>query len=299
MNAEDPLFILYTSGSTGKPKGVLHTTGGYHVFTAMTHQYVFDYHEGDIYWCTADVGWVTGHSYIVYGPLANGATTLVFEGVPNYPTMSRFWEVCDKQQVNIIYTAPTAIRALMQAGDAPVKKTSRKSLRLLGTVGDDQSGGLGWYYPASSRGPLPDQSHRWLEPKLRDRSRAAGRDRLKPGSATGQFFGVVPGSVPSKVLEARRPTPLHRGIWPEMRACFAITSASSTPLRPSRNIPPAAARGTPQHYWITSRVDGVINVAGSLAFCQVGARWWRMPTCRRRRWSAIRTTSRARASTPT
>ena len=156
MNAEDPLFILYTSGSTGKPKGVLHTTGGYHVFTAMTHQYVFDYHEGDIYWCTADVGWVTGHSYIVYGPLANGATTLVFEGVPNYPTMSRFWEVCDKHQVNIIYTAPTAIRALMQAGDAPVKKTSRKSLRLLGTVGEPiNPEAWEWYYHVVGEGRCP------------------------------------------------------------------------------------------------------------------------------------------------
>src|SRR5262249_51226102 len=136
MDAEDPLFILYTSGSTGKPKGVLHTTGGYLVFTSMTHQYVFDYHDGDIYWCTADVGWVTGHSYIVYGPLANGATTLMFEGVPNYPSTSRFWEVVDKHGVNTFYTAPTAIRALMQGGDAPVKKTSRASLRLLGTVGE-------------------------------------------------------------------------------------------------------------------------------------------------------------------
>lgn len=136
MSAEDPLFILYTSGSTGKPKGVLHTTGGYLLYAAMTHQYVFDYHDGDVYWCTADVGWVTGHSYIVYGPLANGAISLVFEGVPNYPTTSRFWEVCDKHKVNIIYTAPTAIRALMQGGDGPVKKTSRQSLRLLGSVGE-------------------------------------------------------------------------------------------------------------------------------------------------------------------
>ena len=134
MNAEDPLFILYTSGSTGAPKGVVHTTGGYLVFASMTHQYVFDYHDGDIYWCTADVGWVTGHSYIVYGPLANGATTLMFEGVPNYPSMSRFWEVVDKHKVNIFYTAPTAIRSLMGAGEEPVKKTSRASLRLLGSV---------------------------------------------------------------------------------------------------------------------------------------------------------------------
>src|SRR6185503_6091399 len=134
MGAEDPLFILYTSGSTGTPKGVLHTSGGYLVYAAITHEYVFDYHDGDIYWCTADVGWVTGHSYILYGPLSNGAITLMFEGVPNYPTTSRFWEVCDKHKVNIFYTAPTAIRALMQAGDGPVKKTSRKSLRLLGSV---------------------------------------------------------------------------------------------------------------------------------------------------------------------
>ncbi|MGA6967509.1 MAG: acetate--CoA ligase, partial [Xanthobacteraceae bacterium] len=159
MHAEDPLFILYTSGSTGTPKGVLHTTSGYLVYTAMSHQYVFDYHEGDIYWCTADVGWVTGHSYIVYGPLANGATTLMFEGVPNYPSMSRFWEVCDKHKVNIIYTAPTAIRALMQAGDAPVKTTSRKSLRLLGTVGEPiNPEAWEWYYRVvgESRCPIVD-----------------------------------------------------------------------------------------------------------------------------------------------
>ena len=147
MGAEDPLFILYTSGSTGKPKGVLHTTGGYIVFASMTHQYVFDYHDGDVYWCTADVGWVTGHSYIVYGPLANGATTLMFEGVPNYPDSSRFWQVIDKHQVNIFYTAPTAIRALMREGEAPVKKASRKSLRLLGSVGEpiNPEAWL-WYY---------------------------------------------------------------------------------------------------------------------------------------------------------
>ena len=147
MHAEDPLFILYTSGSTGQPKGVLHTSGGYLVFAAMTHQYVFDYHDGDVYWCTADVGWVTGHSYILYGPLANGATTLMFEGVPNYPDNSRFWNVVDKHKVSIFYTAPTAIRALMQGGDAPVKRTSRKSLRVLGSVGEPiNPEAWEWYY---------------------------------------------------------------------------------------------------------------------------------------------------------
>ena len=156
MNAEDPLFILYTSGSTGKPKGVLHTSGGYLVFAALTHQYVFDYHDGDIYWCTADVGWVTGHSYIVYGPLANGATTLMFEGVPTYPDSSRFWQVIDKHKVNIFYTAPTAIRALMAEGKAPVKRTSRKSLRLLGTVGEPiNPEAWEWYYHVVGDGRCP------------------------------------------------------------------------------------------------------------------------------------------------
>src|SRR6195256_4296061 len=194
MNAEDPLFILYTSGSTGKPKGVLHTTGGYHVYTAMTHQYVFDYHEDEIYWCTADVGWVTGHSYIVYGPLANGATTLVFEGVPNYPTMSRFWEVCDKHQVNTIYTAPTAIRALMQAGDAPVKKTSRKSLRLLGSVGEpiNPEAWEGYHRViGDERCPIVDT---WWQNETGGvlTTPRPGATSLKPGSATQPFFGVVP-----------------------------------------------------------------------------------------------------------
>ena len=181
MNAEDPLFILYTSGSTGKPKGVLHTTGGYLVYVAMTHQYVFDYHDGDIYWCTADVGWVTGHSYIVYGPLANGAITMMFEGVPNYPTMSRFWEVVDKHKVNIIYTAPTAIRALMQAGDAPVKKTSRaEPAPARHGRRADQSGSLGVVSPRRRRRPLPDRRHLVAD---RDRRHpdhaAAGRDQAQ------------------------------------------------------------------------------------------------------------------------
>ena len=176
MNAEDPLFILYTSGSTGKPKGVLHTTGGYLVYVSMTHQYVFDYHDGDIYWCTADVGWVTGHSYIVYGPLANGATTLMFEGVPNYPSMSRFWEVIDKHKVNIFYTAPTAIRALMQAGDGPVKKTSRASLAASGLGRRaDQSGSLGVVSPRGRRRPLPDRRHLVADRDRRHSDHAAAR----------------------------------------------------------------------------------------------------------------------------
>ena len=208
MNAEDPLFILYTSGSTGKPKGVLHTTGGYLVYTAITHQYVFDYHDGDIYWCTADVGWVTGHSYIVYGPLANGAITMMFEGVPNYPTTSRFWEVCDKHQVNIIYTAPTAIRALMQGGDEPVKKTSRKSLRLLGTVGEPiNPEAWEWYYHVvgEDRCPIVDT---WWQTETGGIliTPLPGATKLKPGSATRPFFGVIPQIVDAegKELQGRR-----------------------------------------------------------------------------------------------
>src|SRR5581483_11500247 len=194
MNAEDPLFILYTSGSTGKPKGVLHTTGGYMVFTSMTHQYVFDYHDGDIYWCTADVGWVTGHSYIVYGPMANGAVTLMFEGVPNYPDFSRFWQVVDKHKVNIFYTAPTAIRALMREGEAPVKKTSRKSLRLLGSVGEpiNPEAWL-WYWRVVGDGRCPIVDTWWqTETGGILISPLPGATDLKPGSATKPLFGIVP-----------------------------------------------------------------------------------------------------------
>src|ERR1700750_1915350 len=191
MNAEDPLFILYTSGSTGKPKGVLHTSGGYPLYAAITHSLILDYRPGDIYWCTADVGWVTGHSYIVYGPLANGATTLMFEGVPNYPTNSRFWEVIDKHKVNIFYTAPTAIRALMQAGDAPVKKTSRASLRLLGSGGEPINPAAWlWYHRGvgDGRGPIVDT---WCQTETGGMliTPLPGATALKPGSATKPLPG--------------------------------------------------------------------------------------------------------------
>jgi acetyl-CoA synthetase len=272
MGAEDPLFILYTSGSTGRPKGVLHTTGGYHVFTAMTHQLVFDYHDGDIYWCTADVGWVTGHSYIVYGPLANGATTLIFEGVPNYPTMSRFWEVCDKHQVNIIYTAPTAIRALMQAGDAPVKKTSRKSLRLLGTVGEPiNPEAWEWYYHVVGEGRCPIVDTWWqTETGGILITPLPGAIRLKPGSATQPFFGVVPTIVDAegKVLEGAATGNLCiADSWPGMMRTvfgdhqrFVDTYFRSYPGKYFTGD--GCRRDEDGYYWITGRVDDVINVAG-------------------------------------
>ena len=194
MSAEDPLFILYTSGSTGKPKGVLHTTGGYLVYASMTHEYIFNYKKENVYWCTADIGWITGHSYIIYGPLSNGATTIMFEGVPNYPDASRFWQVVDKHQVNIFYTAPTAIRALMREGDSPVKKTSRKSLRLLGTVGEpiNPEAWL-WYYkvPGNSTCPIVDT---WWQTETGGIliSPQTGAIELKPGSATKPFYGIQP-----------------------------------------------------------------------------------------------------------
>ena len=272
MGAEDPLFILYTSGSTGKPKGVLHTTGGYLVFASMTHQYVFDYHDGDIYWCTADVGWVTGHSYIVYGPLANGATTLMFEGVPNYPTSSRFWEVIDKHKVNIFYTAPTAIRALMQGGDAPVKRTSRATLRLLGSVGEPiNPEAWEWYHRVvgERRCPIVDT---WWQTETGGIliTPLPGATKLKPGSATLPFFGVQPEIVDA---EGRVQTGATTGnlcianSWPgQMRTVygdherFVQTYFSAYPGKYFTGD--GCRRDADGYYWITGRVDDVINVAG-------------------------------------
>ena len=272
MNAEDPLFILYTSGSTGKPKGVLHTTGGYLLFVSLTHQLIFDYHDGDIYWCTADVGWVTGHSYIVYGPLANGATTLMFEGVPNYPSTSRFWEVIDKHKVNTFYTAPTAIRALMQAGDAPVKKTSRASLRLLGTVGEPiNPEAWEWYHRVVGDGRCPIVDTWWqTETGGILITPLPGATRLKPGSATRPFFGVVPQIVDAegKVLEGPATGNLCiANSWPgQMRTVygdhqrFVDTYFKAYPGKYFTGD--GCRRDADGYYWITGRVDDVINVAG-------------------------------------
>src|SRR5450755_4257374 len=272
MNAEDPLFILYTSGSTGKPKGVLHTTGGYAVYTSITHQYVFDYHDGDIYWCTADVGWVTGHSYILYGPLSNGAVTLMFEGVPNYPTTSRFWEVIDKHKVNIFYTAPTAIRALMQAGDEPVKKTSRKSLRLLGSVGEPiNPEAWEWYHRVVGDGRCPIVDTWWqTETGGILITPLPGATRLKPGSATRPFFGVQPEIVDAdgKVMEGAAAGNLCiADSWPgQMRTVYGdherfVQTYFSTYLG-KYFTGDGARRDTDGYYWITGRVDDVLNVAG-------------------------------------
>ena len=272
MSAEDPLFILYTSGSTGKPKGVLHTTGGYMVYASITHHYVFDYHDGDIYWCTADVGWVTGHSYIVYGPLANGATTLMFEGVPNYPDSSRFWRVVDKHQVNIFYTAPTAIRALMREGEGPVKKTSRKSLRLLGSVGEPiNPEAWAWYYKTvgESRCPIVDT---WWQTETGGIliTPLPGATALKPGSATLPFFGVQPVLVDADGKELEGATQGNLCLadsWPgQMRTLygdherFVQTYFSQYPGKYFTGD--GCRRDADGYYWITGRVDDVLNVSG-------------------------------------
>jgi acetyl-CoA synthetase len=272
MNAEDPLFILYTSGSTGKPKGVLHTTGGYMVYASMTHQYVFDYHDGDIYWCTADVGWVTGHSYIVYGPLANGATTLVFEGLPTYPDASRLWQVVDKHQVNIFYTAPTALRALMREGEEPVKKTSRASLRLLGSVGEpiNPEAWL-WYHRVvgDSRCPIVDT---WWQTETGGIliTPLPGAIAQKPGSATKPFFGIKPALVDAEgaLLEgATSGNLILTDSWPgQMRTVYGdhqrfIDTYFAT-YKGNYFTGDGCRRDEDGYYWITGRVDDVINVSG-------------------------------------
>jgi len=273
MNAEDPLFILYTSGSTGKPKGVLHTTGGYLVYAAYTHEIVFDYHDGDIYWCTADVGWVTGHSYIVYGPLANGAMTLMFEGVPNYPSPSRFWQVCDKHDVNICYTAPTAIRALMREGEDPVKATSRASLRLLGSVGEPiNPEAWDWYYKVVGEGRCPIVDTWWqTETGGILISPLPGATALKPGSATRPLPGVKPALYDEKgvLLEETATSGLLviTDSWPgQMRTVygdhqrFVDTYFSTIPG--TYFTGDGARRDEDGYYWITGRVDDVLNVSG-------------------------------------
>ena len=272
MNAEDPLFILYTSGSTGKPKGVLHTTAGYLVYASMTHQYVFDYHAGEVYWCTADVGWVTGHSYIVYGPLANGATTLMFEGVPNFPDQGRFWEVIDKHHVNIFYTAPTAIRALMGAGDEYVTRSSRSSLRLLGSVGEPiNPEAWEWYYNVVGMGLSPIVDTWWqTETGGILITPLPGATDLKPGSATRPFFGIKPQLVDNEgnVLDGATDGNLCiTDSWPgQMRSVYGdhkrfIETYFST-YKGKYFTGDGCRRDEDGYYWITGRVDDVLNISG-------------------------------------
>jgi acetyl-CoA synthetase len=272
MNAEDPLFILYTSGSTGKPKGVLHTTGGYMVYASYTHEIIFDYHDNDIYWCTADVGWVTGHSYIVYGPLANGATTLMFEGVPNYPSNSRFWEVCDKHSVNIFYTAPTAIRALMKEGNSPVESTSRKSIRLLGTVGEPiNPEAWMWYFNivGEKRCPIVDT---WWQTETGATliSPLPGATDLKPGSASKPLPGIKPVLLDSEgsILEGENEGNLCiADSWPgQMRTVYGdhkrFIETYFSQYDGYYFTGDGCKRDEDGYYWITGRVDDVINVSG-------------------------------------
>ena len=272
MDAEDPLFILYTSGSTGKPKGVLHTSGGYLVYASYTHEIIFDYHEGDVYWCTADVGWVTGHSYIVYGPLANGAVTLMFEGVPNYPTSSRFWEVCDKHNVNIFYTAPTAIRALMKEGDNPVKSTKRSSLRLLGTVGEpiNPEAWL-WYYNTVGEKRCPIVDTWWqTETGAALISPLPGATDLKPGSATKPLPGVKPVLIDEEGNELEGENEGNLCLadsWPgQMRTVYGDHQRFIETYFSQFNgyyfTGDGCKRDADGYYWITGRVDDVINVSG-------------------------------------
>jgi len=272
MGAEDPLFILYTSGSTGKPKGVLHTTGGYMVYASMTHQYIFDYKSNDIYWCTADIGWVTGHSYIIYGPLANGATTIMFEGIPNYPDYSRWWQIVDKYKVNIFYTAPTAIRALMKEGDKPVKKTNRKSLKLLGTVGEPiNPEAWMWYYKTvgDSRCPIVDT---WWQTETGGILIAPqpGAIDLKPGSATKPFYGIKPVLIDKdgKVIKGEGKGRLCMAqSWPgQMRTVYGdhqrFIDTYFSQVDGKYFTGDGCRRDKDGYYWITGRVDDVIIVSG-------------------------------------